>query len=330
MTVNKQKNGKFLCHINKKGIKRVRKTFDTRDEAEIFEREVLFSHQKQVLVSGSDDKRKLSELVSIWFKYHGINLADSVRRRSCLDALAIGLDDVQGCQLTPEQFVNFRFDRLSKGLMAKTFNNHHSYLSAMFNKLRKLKVIDYDNPLNEIDYIKIQERQLSYLSKDQIEVLLDEILAKTVNESTWYVTQICLRTGARWGEAEQLTKKQIRNELITYEFTKSKKTRSIPIDSDFFKDLAIFSKDKNPNDRVFTNCIGAFRRAIIRAEIDLPKGQNTHILRHSFASHFMLNGGNILILKEILGHADISMTMKYAHLSPGHLEEAIKLNPLTE
>lgn len=53
-----------------------------------------------------------------------------------------------------------------------------------------------------------------------------------------------------------------------------------------------------------------------------------HILRHTFASHFMMNGGNIRILRDILGHADISMTMRYAHFAPDHMTEAISLNPI--
>ena len=41
-----------------------------------------------------------------------------------------------------------------------------------------------------------------------------------------------------------------------------------------------------------------------------------------------MNGGNILVLKSILGHTDIKMTMRYAHFSPNHLTDAIYLNPL--
>lgn len=63
--------------------------------------------------------------------------------------------------------------------------------------------------------------------------------------------------------------------------------------------------------------------------ITLPSGQASHVLRHSFASHFMMNGGNILVLRDILGHADISMTMRYAHFAPDHLSEAILHNPLS-
>jgi len=43
----------------------------------------------------------------------------------------------------------------------------------------------------------------------------------------------------------------------------------------------------------------------------------------------MMRGGNILALQKILGHHSLTMTMRYAHLSPDHLEEAKKLNPLT-
>jgi site-specific recombinase XerD len=44
-----------------------------------------------------------------------------------------------------------------------------------------------------------------------------------------------------------------------------------------------------------------------------------HMLRHTFASHFMMAGGNILTLQQLLGHATLDMTMRYAHLAPDHL-----------
>ena len=44
-----------------------------------------------------------------------------------------------------------------------------------------------------------------------------------------------------------------------------------------------------------------------------------HDLRHTYASHFMMSGGNILALQKLLGHHDIKLTQKYAHLAPDHL-----------
>ncbi|MCE7602546.1 hypothetical protein LZT10_11320 [Vibrio fluvialis] len=41
-----------------------------------------------------------------------------------------------------------------------------------------------------------------------------------------------------------------------------------------------------------------------------------------------MNGGNIIALQRILVHADIKQTMRYAHLAPDYLEDAVEKNPL--
>lgn len=83
------------------------------------------------------------------------------------------------------------------------------------------------------------------------------------------------------------------------------------------------------------SCRAAFRSAYERCGFQTP-GQLTHILRHTFASHYMMGGGDILSLQRILGHSSITitititMTMRYAHLSPDHLESALRLSPLAQ
>lgn len=49
-----------------------------------------------------------------------------------------------------------------------------------------------------------------------------------------------------------------------------------------------------------------------------------HALRHTFASHYVMAGGNILALQKILGHSDIKMTLIYAHLAPDYLGEEME------
>jgi integrase len=49
-----------------------------------------------------------------------------------------------------------------------------------------------------------------------------------------------------------------------------------------------------------------------------------HTLRHTFASHFIMAGGNILTLQRILGHADLKMTLIYAHLAPDYLGQEME------
>jgi len=62
----------------------------------------------------------------------------------------------------------------------------------------------------------------------------------------------------------------------------------------------------------------SFRQAVEVLEMEQPAGQLTHVLRHTFASHCMINGGDILTLQHVLGHARLAMTQKYAHFSPRH------------
>jgi len=330
VTVKKQKNGKWRCQIDRKGLKRVRRTFETKGDAETFEREYLFGLPKTNIKI--DDPRTLLEIIDIWYKYHGFTLSNAEKFKRQIKVAARELGNPIAHMLTPEAFVQYRYKRTIKDkdvVAAKTFNNLHDLFSAMYNKLIKLKVLDYENPIIDVDKLKLDEKQMTYLSLTQIESLLDTIKDKCINESTWYVVNLCLRTGARWSEAEKLTKKQLHNCSVTYVKTKSKKTRNIPLDKEFYKELLKFSKLKEPSDRIFTNCSGSYRKAITRAKIELPKGQLTHVLRHSFASHFMMNDGNILTLKEILGHSDIKMTMRYAHLAPSHLADAVLRNPLS-
>ncbi len=329
MPVSKQLNGKWLLQVNRKGIKRIRKLFNSKKEAELFERDYLF-YQKPSAKTFKDP-RSLLELVDIWYYAHGINLSNPTKLHNALKNAALRMGNPIAETITPELFIKYRYERTQtdkKPINKKTMNNIHGYLSAMFNQLIKLKMIDYANPILDVDTLKLQEQQMAYLTVDQISHLLDSISDKCLNESTWWVANFCLRTGARWGEAEKIVKKQLHSERITFVNTKSKKTRTIPLDKSFNKDLLLFCNDKDPEERIFSNCIGSFRRAMNRTDITLPKGQMTHVLRHTFASHFMLNGGNILTLQKILGHSDIKMTMRYAHLSPNHLFDAINLNPI--
>lgn len=327
MTVKKQKNGKWLCCIDRKGIPRVRKSFKTEKEADIFERDWLIDHKKKILIN--TDQRTLEEIIKIWFRYHGYTLSDGDRRRRKLLRLSKDLNNPVASQLTPGEFLDYRYQRTnsSSPLSSKSFNNLHGYLNAVFNKLKKIKEIDYDCPTSDIDFISIQQRQLNYLSMEQINEVL-EIAKTSSNDSIWWTAQICLRTGARWGEAESLTKKQLHNESITFEFTKSKKIRTVPLDKQFYHQLLNYCRDKSPTERIFINTLKTFTARLEKSGIVFPKGQKTHILRHTYASYFIMNGGDIVTLQRILGHSDIKMTMRYAHLAPDHLRHAITCGPM--
>ncbi|OSM06743.1 tyrosine-type recombinase/integrase [Magnetofaba australis] len=138
------------------------------------------------------------------------------------------------------------------------------------------------------------------------------------------VVRICLATGARWGEAEGLLTSQLHRDRIEFQRTKGGRNRVVPVDLD----LMAMIETRIQEHGHFRPSMNAFRTALDKSGLELPKGQLTHVLRHTFASHFIMAGGNILVLQRILGHTTLTMTMRYAHLAPDHLLEAVKLNPL--
>ena len=64
--------------------------------------------------------------------------------------------------------------------------------------------------------------------------------------------------------------------------------------------------------------------AILAAAGCPPLQRPWHALRHTFASHYVMAGGNILALQKILGHSDIKVTLSYAHLAPDYLGEEME------
>ncbi|MGX9313711.1 site-specific integrase [Pantoea ananatis] len=336
MTVRKQPNGKWLCECYPKGRegKRVRRQFATKGEAVAFETYSMEEVNRKPWLGEKEDRRRLSELITLWHSLYGQTLADPRRLMAKLDIICHGLGDPIAADLTAGDFTRYREARLkgevrsSSGTLLpaikpRTVNLEQSNLSAVFGTLKKMGHWPGPNPLAGLPRFRIAEGELSFLAHDEIKRLLDAC-AESTNHDLLTIAKICLATGARWSEAENLHGHQITPYRITYTKTKGRRNRTVPIS------VAMYDELPKKHGKLFTPCRKAFERATRRAGLRLPEGQCTHVLRHTFASHFMMNGGNILVLRDILGHTDIKMTMIYSHFSPDHLEDAVFKNPLAK
>jgi len=330
VAIKKAESGWLVdCQPGGRGGKRFRKTFKTQAEAKAYEAWLTTQvNQNAKWQPEKRDTRKLRELIDLWYSHHGSGLRAGVNTYSRLKLACDAMGNPVADRFTVNMFATYRTERLAAGIAPNSVNREHAYLRAVFNELRRLGQWNKPNPLVELRQFKIQEREMSYLTTDQIGKLLEK-LAEGNNRHAVMIAKVCLATGARWSEAEKLETQHVKGGQIQFAETKGRKVRAIPIDAALELELKNHHDEAETGQRLFANAASAFRSAIDRAGIKLPPGQLTHILRHTFASHFMINGGNILVLQRSLDHESLKMTMRYAHLAPDHLREVVKLNPLT-
>lgn len=338
MSIKKQEDGKWMLDFYPEGkpkgksSKRIRKKFSTKGEAIAYENFVMENMASKPWLDGKEDRRKLSDLITQWYEEHGITLDDGEKRQKAMLFACESMGNPLAHEFSSTMFSVYRKKRLSgeitrtarvQKVSPRTMNLELAYFRAVYNELKRLGHWKKDNPLESLRPFKSEEAELAYLEANEITRLLDEC-KKSRNPHVFHVAHICLVTGARWDEAESLSTKQIRSLKINFIKTKGNRNRTVPISQLVYDSIP---KPEKPG-RYFDSCYSAFRSAVKRSELELPDGQLSHVLRHTFASHFMMNGGNILVLQRILGHTDIKMTMRYAHFAPEHLEDAVKLNPL--
>jgi integrase len=181
---------------------------------------------------------------------------------------------------------------------------------------------------------KENNHRLRFLTEAEIEALLtasDDL--KAHSPYLHPLVETALLTGMRRGELLSLKWEQIRNGFIYLEagMVKSGKGRQIPINdrlAEVFREVRRGNQLKSEfvfcdfQGRRFYAVKRSFTSACRRAGIE---DFRFHDLRHTFASRLVMRGASLKAVQELLGHADLKMTMRYAHLSHEHLRDSVNL-----
>lgn len=184
----------------------------------------------------------------------------------------------------------------------------------------------------EIKKIKTQEAQIKTIPDDELEVLLEkpDKGCKFHEYRTWVIINFIMATGARVSTIINLKISDVDfcAKEIKYNHLKNKRIAIIPMSSCLERILKQYLSlwDVGINylfpdqfgNQLKVNALGhSIGRYCIKRGIR-PRG--AHSFRHTFAKHYILNGGNAFVLQKLLTHSDLTMTQKYIRLFDADLK----------
>ncbi|ENE4801194.1 tyrosine-type recombinase/integrase [Klebsiella michiganensis] len=321
MTVKLLDGGRYKVDIRPRGAtgRRIQRIFNKKADAVAFEKYVISNMHDKDWLDKPTDHRRLSELLARWWELEGRSHKYGEKRKRELKRVINDMDDPRLSKVNKGFIVEYRSQRLYEGVKASTVNRDLTSLRGLFRVLIEADDLHAENPLKGIPPLKEEKPEMSYLTTQEIEALLS-----VVTGDARRLTVLCLSTGGRWGESLNMLAQNMMHGKVTFTKTKNGKARTVPVTPEVME----YVKTKSTG-RLFNVDYVEYRKTLKALKPDLPKGQATHVLRHTFAAHFMINGGNILTLNKILGHAKIEQTMAYAHFAPDHLDDAMRRNPLS-
>lgn len=321
MSIKKLEDGRYEVDIRPTGRngKRIRRKFNKKHEAITFERYVMANHDKKEWGAKLKDIRSLTELLELWWDMYGKHSENGKSNYNNAMRVCKNISVNTGFQVNAKSVAIYQESRLVAGIKPSTINRELYAIRGIFTQLIKMGLYDADNPFIDAKKIKVNAKEMSYLTIDEIRKLLTNL------EGDYYnIAVFCLSTGARWGEAMKLKREHIIENKVRFTYTKTGKPRIVPISKELCERIC-----EGKRDRLFSSVsYQSFRKILKNVKPTLPNGQSTHVLRHTFATHFMINGGSIITLQRILGHSNLNQTMTYAHFAPDFLQDAIVNNPL--
>lgn len=151
---------------------------------------------------------------------------------------------------------------------------------------------------------RLQERSPDRLGDDDVAKLLE------VREPYGFVVRLALGTGLRWGELTRSQASHVEGGWLVVSQTKSGRVRRVPLAPELLREVRSRVGRLVP----FAECSPGSFAKLIRRETGI-EGFHVHQMRHTFACRWVEQGGNLAALQQILGHASIVTTQRYARLS---------------
>lgn len=252
----------------------------------------------------------------------------------------------RAAKVTRADVERLRDAQLSAGLSPETVTHTLASLSKLYNWARRLELVDCPNPVEGVARPRTSHT-VDFLEAGEVAQLLTEAERQARAADAPYVARVrapmvatALYAGLRKGELLGLRWADFHPEagrldvMRSYKLVpKSGKPRHVPIHPELTRGLAAWQRVcPETNEGVMfpieAGSSGRLRIGAPEDNLDLAQlltdagchapidGKPWHLLRHTFASSFVMAGGSLFVLQRILGHATAAMTQRYAHLAP--------------
>lgn len=227
------------------------------------------------------------------------------------------------------------------GKSSKTIARHTASIRNFHQFLLREKAVDHD-PTVHIESPQVERTLPKVLSLTEVEKLLDTPkLISAYGYRDKAMLELLYATGIRVSEMINLNMNDVHLTMGFIRcFGKGNKERIVPIGRTASEALEAYldkgrtklASKKNQTDAFFLNHHGnrmtrqGYWKNLkkIASEAGINKELTPHTLRHSFATHLLENGADLRAVQEMLGHADISTTQIYTHVSKTRLKDVYK------
>jgi len=273
-----------------------------------------------------DKKIPFDEYVKQYLDYSKANKAQSTYSRQdriCTARLKSAFKDKYIYEISPLMIEKYKAKRLET-VSPASVNRELACLKHMYTKAIEWGYVR-ENPAKAVRLLKEAPGRLRYLNPDDVEKLIN-----ACSDHLRPMVITALNTGMRKSEILNLRWQEIDlvNRKITVINAKNNESRVIPINQTLYQELLGLSKRAkgeyvfpDRNGHPFKEVKTAFSSTLKRAGIE---DFRFHDLRHTFGSHLIMQGVDIRTVQQVMGHKEIRMTMRYSHLSPEYVQEAME------
>ena len=269
-----------------------------------------------------NEKRILFEkFADEYIKYAKANKRSWERDNVILKHLKPFFKGISLSKINPKYIEDYKRERLEK-VKPATIDRELALLKFMFSLAIKWKCTN-ENPVKEVKFFNLRRKMERILDHKEAKQLLD-----AANERLKSILIVALSTGMRRGEIFDLRWNDVDfdKHFIFIKETKSGVPRKVPMNSLVANTIKSIKRESdfvfcNPKTKDSIKAVQtAFKNARERAGI---RDFRFHDLRHTAASWMVAAGIDLVTVKEILGHADIKTTMRYAHPTPENKRRAV-------